>query len=130
MTGIQKLNKILQVLLSNPIVEETTVDDWIVRRYANGKAEAFYTYTPTLSAINTQKGSMYCGANATRALPAGIFTKIYQVTTTFTHGGTGPSGVGIRSYDTTAIVWYVWAATSWASGQKATIGFRVEGTWK
>ena len=127
---IEKLNQILQGLLRNPIIEETTVESWIVRKYANGKAEAIFTYTPTLGAVSTAKGSLYVGANATRALPAGVFNHIYRVDAKLAHAGTGVAEIGIRSYDTESIDWYVWASTAWQSGQQIVAQFKVEGTWK
>lgn len=127
---IEKLNQILQGLLRNPIIEETVIDSWVMRKYANGEAEAIFTYNPTLSAISTAKGSLYVSANATRALPAGVFNHIYRVDAKLAHAGSGVAEIGIRSYDTDSITWYVWASTAWQSGQQIIAQFKVEGTWK
>lgn len=127
---IEKLNQILQGLLRNSVVEETMIDSWVVRKYANGKAEAIFNYTPTLSAVSTAAGSLYIGANATRALPTGVFNYIYRVDAKLAHAGTGVAEIGIRSYTTSAITWYVWASTAWQSGQQIIAQFKVEGTWK
>lgn len=127
---IDKLNQILQGLLRNPIIEETVIDNWVVRKYANGKAEAIFTYNPTLAAVNTAKGSLYVSANATRVLPSGVFNRIYRVDAKLAHAGTGVAEIGIRSYDTDSITWYVWASTSWESGQQIVAQFKAEGTWK
>lgn len=127
---IEKLNQILQGLLRNPIIEETVIDSWVVRKYANGKAEAIFNYSPTLSAVSTEKGSLYVGADAERPLPAGVFNHIYRVDAKLAHAGTGVAEIGIRSYDTDHITWYVWASTAWQSGQQIIAQFKVEGTWK
>lgn len=126
---IEKLNQILQGLLRNPIIEETVIDSWVVRKYANGKAEAIFNYSPTLSAVSTEKGSLYVGANAERPLPA-VFNHIYRVDAKLAHTGTGVAEIGIRSYDTDSIIWYVWASTAWQTGQQIIAQFKVEGTWK
>lgn len=129
-TGITLLNSILQETLINPIVEETVVDAWVVRKYANGKAEAIFNYTTPLAAISQQSGSLYKSVNINRKMPTGVFKNVYRIEPQMVFNGSGVSGIGIRRYSPTDFDWYVWTSTAWDSGVSIIAIFKVEGTWK
>lgn len=78
MTVIQQLNKILQGLLTNPIVSEYDTDGWHIVKYANGRVEATTTKTLPRASVGTAIGNVY-SETIIVSVPAGLFTEINGV---------------------------------------------------
>ena len=88
MTVIQQLNKILQGLLTNPIVAEyDTTDGWHVVKYANGRCTATKSTSLIAGSQGTLTGNVY-HLNLRIDLPQGLFQEVNgsNVSTTWGNG--------------------------------------------
>ncbi len=123
-----KLN--LKALLANLLAcasVDDTDDFWSIRKYANGEAECWGTYTTTLShyAIWNNFGSYHTGAIA---LPSGLFTSRPCVTYGVSVGdGFAVAGTNMSINENTIDLF---AMTSKTGSQTTVWDIHVKGYWK
>lgn len=76
---IEKLNQILQGLLTNPIIAISEDAGWSIKRYADKTFEAIRRYTGDIG-IAQASGNMYVASNSEIVLPAFIAEESATIT--------------------------------------------------
>lgn len=127
MTVIQQLNKILQGLLTNPIVAEYDTDGWHVVKCANGRCTATKDTTVNPTTNGSVIGSTYAG-NAGTPPPSGVFTEFKRVWVSTTFG----NGVWVEPYRITSetILIAVLRGAALSTTWDIPVSIKVEGSWK